>query len=418
MTLVAALKCRRITFVAADGRDKSRPYKLPRTEAAGTAVPVSMPQLVKAERRLDSIRVPRLFTAGKRERGRRAAALPLLGSALCVGIVFATAFGAVPISPVVTAQVLLNATQLFHFKATWPASDAIILLQLRLPRVLGAALVGAALAVAGTLFQGLLRNPLADPLLLGTSSGAALGATVAFALAVTWPAASAAYWLGFGLVPVFAFAGALLAVALVYWLATQRRHTPVVTLLLAGVAVSALLAAAQTLLIIFSNRLALHLPALYLWLSGGVIVQDWRQVFVIAALVGAATLGALVLSPALDALALGEEMALHLGLRVEWAKLAIVAVAALLVAAAVSISGLVGFVGLVAPHLCRITLGPRHRLLLPATALAGALFVVLADLLARTLAAPAELPLGVLTALVGGPFFLSLLRHAGERYRW
>src|SRR5262249_42721161 len=159
-----------------------------------------------------------------------------------------------------------------------------------------------------------------------------------------------------------------------------------------------------TLLIIFSNRLALHLPALYLWLSGGVNVQDWRQVLIIGALVSAATLGALLLSPALDALALGEEMALHLGLRVERAELAIGAVAALLVAAAVSISGLVGFVGLVAPHLCRISLGPRHRLLLPAAALAGALFVVIADLLARTLAAPAELPLGVLTALVGGPF--------------
>jgi iron complex transport system permease protein len=344
----------------------------------------------------------------------RGGALPLLALALGVCVILATGFGAVPIAPAVTAQVLLNATHLFHFSPTWPATDEIILVQLRLPRVLGAALVGAALGIAGALFQGLLRNPLADPLLLGTSSGAALGATVALAL----PAAYAASWLGFGLVPIFAFGGALVAVALVYWLATQRQQTPVVTLLLAGVAVSALLTAGQTLLIILNNRLALRLSSLYFWLIGGIDVQRWGQVMVIAALLLVGLAGALLVAPALDAFALGEEMARHLGLRVERYKLGIVAVAALLVAAAVSVSGLVGFVGLVAPHLCRLTLGPRHRLLLPAAALAGAIFVVVADLLARTLAAPAELPLGVLTALVGGPFFLWLLRSAGQRYRW
>ncbi len=344
----------------------------------------------------------------------RAGALPLLALALFAAIVLGAAFGAVPISPLVTARVLLNATHLFSFHPTWPATDEIIVLQLRLPRVLGAALVGAALATAGTLFQGLLRNPLADPLLLGTSSGAALGATIAFLA----PAAYTTYWLGFGLVPALAFVGALGAVALVYWLATQQRQTPVVTLLLAGVAVGALLAAAQTLLIVLNNRLALHLPALYLWLSGGISVQEWWQILVIGALLLAGLAGALLFAPALDAFALGEEMARHLGLRVERYKLGIVAVAALLVASAVSISGLVGFVGLVAPHLCRLTLGPRHRMLLPAAALAGAIFVVVADLFARILAAPAELPLGVLTALVGGPFFLWLLRSAGQRYRW
>jgi iron complex transport system permease protein len=344
----------------------------------------------------------------------RAGALPLLALALFAAIAMGTAFGAVPISPLVTARVLLNATHLFAFHPTWLATDEIIVLQLRLPRVLGAALVGAALATAGTLFQGLLRNPLADPLLLGTSSGAALGATIAFLA----PTAYTTYWLGFGLVPALAFVGALLAVALVYWLATQQRQTPVVTLLLAGVAVGALLVAAQTLLFVLNNHLALHLPALYLWLSGGISVQQWGQILVIGALLLAGLAGALLFAPALDAFALGEEMARHLGVRVERYKLGIVAVAALLVAAAVSISGLVGFVGLVAPHLCRLTLGPRHRLLLPAAALAGAIFVVVADLFARILAAPAELPLGVLTALVGGPFFLWLLRSAGERYRW
>jgi iron complex transport system permease protein len=187
---------------------------------------------------------------------------------------------------------------------------------------------------------------------------------------------------------------------------------------LAGVAVSALLTAAQTLLIVFNNRLSLHLPSLYFWLSGGIDVQAWSQLAIIAGLLAFGVIGALMAAPSLDAFALGEEMALHLGVRVERHKMGIVALAALLVAAAVSISGLIGFVGLVAPHLCRLTLGPRHRLLIPAALLAGAVFVVVADLLARILVAPAQLPLGAVTALVGGPFFLWLLRSAGRRYAW
>jgi iron complex transport system permease protein len=250
--------------------------------------------------------------------------------------------------------------------------------------------------------------------LLGTSSGAALGATVAFLL----PAAFTAYWFGFGLIALLAFAGALLAVALVYLLATRNGRTPVVTLLLAGVAVSAVLTAGQTMLITLNDRLGLRLVSLYRWISGSVNVESWTQAEVVTALVVAGVIVSILLAPTLDAFALGEEMAGHLGLSVERYKLLVVLVAALLVGAAVSISGIVGFVGLVAPHLCRLTLGPRHRLLIPATALVGATFVVVADLLARVLVAPAELPLGVLTALVGGPFFLWLLRAAGSRYQW
>jgi iron complex transport system permease protein len=344
----------------------------------------------------------------------RIAALPMLAVALLVALVFAAAYGAVSIAPLTSAAILLNQTHVIHIQPTWPASDEAILLLYRLPRVAGAALVGAALGVAGVLFQGLLRNPLADPLLLGTSSGAALGATVAFLL----PAAFTAYWLGFGLVALFAFGGALLSVALVYLLATRNRRTPVVTLLLAGVAVGAILTAAQTMLITMNDRLGLRLLSLYRWISGSVNVESWTQAQIALALVVAGVIASILLAPALDAFALGEEMVGHLGMRVERYKLVIVFVATLLVGAAVSISGIVGFVGLVAPHLCRLTLGPRHRLLVPATALVGAIFVVVADLLARLLVAPGELPLGVLTALVGGPFFLWLLRAAGSRYRW
>lgn len=347
-------------------------------------------------------------------RAWRRSALALLACALCVAIVIAAAIGSVPISPLHTAEILLNHTHLVHFRQTWPASDEVILLQLRLPRVLGAALVGATLGVSGTLFQGLLRNPLADPLLLGTSSGAALGATIAFVI----PTFFAAEWLGFGVVAIFAFGGALLAVGLVYRLASRNGRAPVVTLLLAGVAVSAVLTAAQTLLIMVNATLSLRIVSLYVWIAGGINVDSWAQVAVVLALTVGGIVAALLLAPMLDAFALGEEMASYLGLHVERYKLLVVAVASLLVAAAVSISGLVGFVGLVSPHLCRITLGPRHRLLIPATALVGALFVVIADLLARVALAPSEVPLGVVTALVGGPFFLSLLRHAGNRYGW
>ncbi len=343
----------------------------------------------------------------------RPGVLPLLGLALFAAMALAASVGAVPIPPGVTARVLLDQLPFVHLRPDWSTVDQAIVL-LRLPRVCAGALVGAALAVAGCLFQGLLRNPLADPLLLGTSSGAALGATIGFLL----PQTLAAYWLGFSLVAAFAFVGALFAVAIVYALATRHGHTPVVTLLLAGVAVGAVFAALQTLLITQNERIGNRLLPLFTWLAGSIDVDQWPPVAVAACLVVCCLGASVLLAPVLDAFALGEQMAQHLGWQVERAKLAIVVVAALLVAAAVSLSGLVGFVGLVSPHLCRIALGPRHRLLVPASALGGAIFVVLADLLARTLAAPSELPLGVLTALVGGPFFLWLLRRSGSRYAW
>jgi len=344
----------------------------------------------------------------------RIGVLPALGIALAVVIVVAAAVGAVPIAPMTTAAVLANATHLVHLPRAWPAADEVIVLQLRLPRVLGAALVGAALAVAGALFQGLLRNPLADPFLLGTSAGAALGASIAFAV----PTLFVMDVLGFSVAAALALVGALLAAGLVYALATRRGETPVVTLLLAGVAVSALLTAAQTLIVALQQRAGWRILDLYYWLAGAITVQSWTQLQLLIPIVFAAILATLLLAPALDAFAAGEEVAAYLGLRVERTKLLIAGLAALLVAVAVSISGLVGFVGLVAPHLCRITLGPRHRLLIPASALTGAIFVVLSDLVARTIVAPSELPLGVVTALLGGPFFLALLRRAGRGYSW
>ncbi|WP_218027394.1 FecCD family ABC transporter permease [Dictyobacter alpinus] len=329
-------------------------------------------------------------------------------------ILTSVSFGSVsvPISTIV--QILLNGTTLFHFPVTWDASLDVIILQVRLPVVLGAVLVGAALAVAGTLFQGMLRNPLADPYLMGTSSGAALGATIAFVLPF-----DTVYGSLFPLTPVLAFVGALLTVLFVYALARSGGQTPVIMLLLAGVVVNAILTACQTLILNLwpSNDFG-RILGLYNWLSGGIAIVGWESLAVVAGIVLFGLLLAFWLANRLDVFALGEEAAAHLGLHVERTKFLIVIVASLLTAAAVSISGLVGFVGLVTPHCMRLLLGPRHRTLLPASALGGAIFLTLADMLARVLLAPTVIPVGVFTALVGAPFFLFLLRSSKREYKW
>ena len=310
-------------------------------------------------------------------------------------------------------RILLNGTGLFHFARQWDPADALIVWQVRMPAVMGAALVGAALAVAGVLFQGMLRNPLADPFLIGTSSGAALGATIAFVLPF-----DTVYGLYFPLTPLLAFVGAMLTVLLVYSIARSDGHTPVVTLLLAGVVVNAVLVAMQTLILTLSPHSSFGIQALFNWLSGGIAVTSWPPIIVVAIIVLVGIAYSCTLASVLDVFALGEEGAAHLGFHVERRKLLIVIVASLLTAAAVSISGLIGFVGLVTPHAMRLLLGPRHRLLLPASALAGAIFLTLSDLLARVLIAPAVLPVGIFTALVGAPFFLFLLRSNKREYRW
>lgn len=359
----------------------------------------------------DSARAP---SGAPAHRGRASLAIIGLALALLLTLALATLQGTVAIAPLTTLEIVLRHVGLWWAPPRWPATDELILMQVRLPRALGAALVGAALGSAGALFQGLLRNPLADPLLLGTSSGAALGAVVA--LVIT--SAVTVEWFGFSLVAVMAFAGALLSVVVVYRLASRGGRAPVVTLLLAGVAVGALLTAAQTVLIVLETSLTQHFGVLYFWFSGAIDVESWTQLWIVAGLLTLGLVIALWLAPTLDAFAVGEEMAGHLGVPVERRKALIVGVASLLVAASVTIGGLVGFVGLVAPHVCRLLLGPRGRPLVAASALGGAVFVTLADLLARTVVAPSELPLGVVTALIGGPFFLWLLRSVGQRYRW
>jgi len=343
-------------------------------------------------------------------RNRLILILFLLGGSLVASLFLASAFGAVAVSLPDILKMALNKVAVFDFPSTWRVVDETIIFQIRLPRVIGGALVGAALASAGVLFQGLLRNPMADPYIIGTSAGAALGATVAMMLPLNLA------FLGFGLVPVMAFCGALTTVILVYNLARVGGKTPIISMLLAGFVVSSLLAAVMAFLISIGDRLELNLHSVYSFLLGHISVTGWGQIAVIAPLVVGGIIGARFFAFHLNAFSLGEEGAAYLGVEVERDKLLILGLGSLLTAAAVSISGLVGFVGLVVPHAVRLSLGPDHRFLLPASALAGGAFVVVADLLARTLLAPVEIPVGIITAIVGAPFFIYLLRHTRREY--
>lgn len=280
------------------------------------------------------------------------------------------------------------------------ATTGTIVRDLRLPRVLAAGLVGGALAVSGALLQGLLRNPLADPFVTGASAGGALGAIAAVALAASAPGA---------IVPVASFGGSLIAVALVWRMARIGGPTTVLTVLLAGVVLTSFAGAVITLVVVASDRLSLRLRALLDVLIGGVSVRDGAELLVAAIVIGVAVAAALALAPRVDAYAFGEETAATLGVDTERVTAGVLVVTALLAGAAVALSGLVAFVGLVVPHAVRGVLGARHRPLVAASFLAGAAVLICADLGARIALAPAELPVGVITGAVGGPFFLLLL---------
>ncbi len=346
----------------------------------------------------------------KLRRNRLILILLLLGGGLVIASLLASAFGAVTIPLPDILKMALNKIAVFDFTPTWGAVDETIIFQIRLPRVVGGALVGAALATAGVLFQGLLRNPMADPYIIGTSAGAALGATIAMMLPINLA------FLGFGLVPVAAFIGALATVILVYNLARVGGKTPIISMLLAGFVVSALLSAVMAFMMSMSDRFGLNLHSIYSFLMGHISVTSWGQLAIIPPLVIGGIIGARFFASHLNAFSLGEEGAAYLGIEIERDKILILALGSLLTAAAVSISGLVSFVGLVVPHAVRLSLGPDHRLLLPASALAGAAFLVIADLLARILLAPVEIPVGVITAIIGAPFFIYLLRHTKREY--
>jgi iron complex transport system permease protein len=333
--------------------------------------------------------------------------LVALGLALLAALLLAVAVGAVWVSPWSTLRLVAWKLGLIDRPADVERSAEVILFQLRLPRVLLAAVVGAALAASGTVFQGLFRNALADPAIIGVSSGAALGAVLVIVTA-------GAGTLGALALPLAAFAGAMGTALVVYRLARIGPTVHIATLLLAGIAVAAIISSLMSLVMSFSGE---EIRDIYAWLLGGLVSEGWRSVGIALPVVVLGIVGAALVSHELNLVALGEERAVQLGIEVDRLKRRAIAVGAVLAAAAVSVAGVVGFVGLMTPHLLRLVIGADLRRLLGASVLGGATLMILADLLARTVIAPSELPVGVVTALLGGPFFLFLLRREGKQAR-
>lgn len=286
------------------------------------------------------------------------------------------------------------------------STNHVILFDIRMPRTLLGGLAGAALAVAGAMLQGLFRNPLADPGLVGVSSGAALGAVMVIILGpmLLGPFAAA---LGIGALPVAAFLGGFVTTFVLYAIATRQGRTSVGTMLLAGIAIGALASAVTSYLVFRSDDLQLR--ELTFWSMGSLGGATWLKIAIAAPPI----LAVLALSPfiarGLDALVLGEAEARHLGIDIERLKTLIVFAVALAVGAAVAFCGVIGFVGIIVPHVLRLAIGPEHRTLLPGSAVLGAALLIAADMACRTVVAPAELPIGIVTAILGGPFFLSIL---------
>ena len=280
-----------------------------------------------------------------------------------------------------------------------------ILFDIRLPRICLAILIGAILAISGAVMQGLFRNPLAAPSLIGVSSGASVGASAVIVLAGAWLQSNTA--LGLSLVAVGAFIGSFLVTVLVYRLSTSALGTSVTTMLLAGIAVSALAGAVSGLLSYYADNEMLR--QISIWQMGNLSTANWQRVLVLT------VVAILVLSlfpresKSLNALLLGESEARHLGIDVQQVKRKLILLTTLGIGTAVAIGGMIGFVGLIVPHIVRLLIGPDHRWLLPASALAGGILLLLADTIARIIIAPTELPTGILTAILGAPFFIMLL---------
>lgn len=313
--------------------------------------------------------------------------------ALLVFVVVATTFGAARIGFFDALKILFTGSSPdpMHVKILW---------SIRLPRVLLAGLVGMALAISGTTYQGLFKNPMAEPYVLGVSSGAALGATLAI---VAFGERTVA---GLSTITLFAFFGALATIFIVYQIAGVDKNRSVSTLLLAGIAISFFLSATISLMMIL-NREAIE--KVYLWTMGSVSAASWRKVLLLAPLSLLGTGATCLFARDLNVMLTGDNEAKSLGIEVETVRRVLLGITSLMVAGAVSMSGIIGFVGLIVPHTLRLLIGSDHRYLLPASALGGALFLILTDTIARSIIPPAEIPVGAITALFGAPYFIFLL---------
>jgi iron complex transport system permease protein len=320
-----------------------------------------------------------------------------------LGAMLGVAFGSVPISFGDTVTIVVDHLFGTHLSTADAATQAIVW-ELRVPRVLLAMTVGAGLAVAGATFQGLLRNPLADPYVLGTASGAALGAAIGLLIPIHL------YLFGFGLANVFAFIGATVSITVVYRLARVSGLAPLTGLLLTGYAVASLLAAGLTMAMYVSGA---ALRQIFNYLLGSFEQASWERLFGALPIILVGCVLIATRARSLNGLLLGEQAAAHLGVNVERERPVLLGLAALVTAAAVTVSGLIGFVGLVVPHIVRLLTGPNARAVIPISALWGAVLLVYSDLAARVVG---DIPVGVVTALIGAPFFLALLRRARTGY--
>jgi iron complex transport system permease protein len=322
---------------------------------------------------------------------------------LIVVMLLSIAIGSVVIPLKTVLQVLLNSGVGDAGLSTFTT----IIWELRIPRTILMILAGAALAGSGSAYQGLFRNPLADPYLIGAASGAGLGAVIA--ITIHWPASL----FGFLTVPLAAFVGAILTVLIVFRVSRVGKTTPVTTLILAGVAVSSFTTALTSFLLINASG---ELRRALVWLVGGSILSGWLPVLGAAPyiIIGLVTL--LTMGHALNVLQFGDEQARQLGLRIPLFRTLIILAATLATAAAVAFTGIIGFVGLIVPHVMRNLWGGDYRHLLPLSIIGGATFLLAADILSRILLAPQELPVGIITALAGAPFFLLLLRKSKQQY--
>jgi iron complex transport system permease protein len=328
--------------------------------------------------------------------------LPAMLVVLLAVMVLSAMMGAVHVPPRQVISIVFNhLAEPFGWQidATYTLQQDSVVWSIRLPRILLGVMVGSALAVSGAALQGMFRNPLADPALIGVSNGAALGAVLAIGLSVTI--------LGRWTTPVFAFVGGVLFALLGYALARKNGRTEIVTLILAGIALNTFAGAGVSLVTFIADDAQLR--AIIFWSMGSLSGATWRAVLSAAPFVIVGLIASFWWRKPLNLMTLGEREARHLGVATERVRFLVIVFTALMTGATVAVSGVVGFVGLIVPHLIRLISGPNHRVLLPASALGGAILLVVADLIARTIISPLELPLGVLTAFIGGPFLLILM---------
>jgi iron complex transport system permease protein len=353
----------------------------------------------RLERNLENKAPVELPAYSRRWRFRMASVGGLLFICLVI-CSLALTVGSVRIPFTTVWQILISHLPLVNLSSDWSSTTDMIVVGIRLPRIFMAGMVGAALGVAGATYQGLFRNPLADPYLIGVAQGASLGAVAGFL--IPWSLES------FSLIPILAFCGAIGAVSVVYLAGRVGKASPMTTLILAGVAIGAFLVSITSYLILIAPD---KMPGIMAWLMGRFSMASWEQLKWISPYIIVGTIVILLFARPLNVLQLDEEQAQQLGINVERTKLILLVAATLITAAAVCFVGTIGFVGIIVPHAIRLIWGPDHRTLLPLSAVGGAILMILADTISRTAIPPTEIPVGVITAFIGAPFFIILLRR-------